>query len=180
MAEIGTGFSRLVSDHPRPFRRSVLVAVVMTVVMSVIMLMAMSVPVMIMIAALCPFQARLVRVLLIQAMSLSVASSHPVQLCCCDLARRRFTAFGTGHRLGEVLQGAELLERPACFALVSINGHCMFLPAYSSRWLAHTATMGRPWSCVKSSRKGGGAAKAPPCSCSHLAQVSKARSLSAT
>lgn len=76
--------NRSVPHHPRPIRRSVLMAMMVTMVMPM--------SVMVMVAALCARDTRLVGILLVQAVRLAVASGHPIELCGSDLARRRISA----------------------------------------------------------------------------------------
>ena len=80
--------NRSVPHHPRPIRRSVLMAMMVTMVMPVTVPMS----VMIMVAALCARDTRLVGILLVQAVRLAVASGHPIELCGSDLAWRRISA----------------------------------------------------------------------------------------
>jgi len=62
--------------------------------MMVTMVMPVTVPmsVMIMVAALCARDTRLVGILLVQAVRLAVTSGHPIELCGSNLARRRISA----------------------------------------------------------------------------------------
>lgn len=84
--ELTWAANRSVPHHPRPIRRCVLMAMMVT------MVMPMSMSVMVMVAALCARDTRLVGILLVQAVCLAVASGHPIELCGSDLARRRISA----------------------------------------------------------------------------------------
>ncbi len=90
--ELTWAANRSVPHHPRPIRRSVLMAMMVTMVMPVTVPMAVPMSVMVMVAALCARDTRLVGILLVQAVRLAVAPGHPIELCGSDLARRRISA----------------------------------------------------------------------------------------